>query len=97
MNLDYDTLAALKKQHPTLRLLNADNLPLIIAFLYRVFVLPNQRSLAEGELQPPPATTVHDLPLVAQLGLPSIELGQQDRAATQARAAPGPSAIRAPV
>ncbi len=48
--MDHDYLYKLKASHPTLRLLNADNAPLIISFLFRVFVKPNQRSLRYSEL-----------------------------------------------
>ena len=48
--MDHDYLDKLKQTHPTLRLLNADNAPLIISFLYQVFVKPNQRSQSYSEL-----------------------------------------------
>ena len=48
--MDHDYLSRLKQTHPSLRLLAADNAPLIISFLYRQFVQSNQRSMAYSEL-----------------------------------------------
>jgi len=48
--LDYAYLLRLKQSHPTLRLLAADNGPLIISFLYLQFIRPNRRSLAQSDL-----------------------------------------------
>jgi flagellar motility protein MotE (MotC chaperone) len=48
--MDHDYLEKLKQTHPTLRLLAADNAPLIISFLYRVFIQPNQRSVLHSEI-----------------------------------------------
>ncbi len=48
--MDHDYLEKLKQTHPTLRLLAADNAPLIISFLFRVFIQPNQRSVPQSEL-----------------------------------------------
>jgi len=48
--MDHDYLEKLKQTHPTLRLLAADNVPLIISFLYLVFIRPNQRSLLQAEI-----------------------------------------------
>jgi hypothetical protein len=48
--MDHDYLEKLKQTHPTLRLIAADNAPLIISFLYLVFIQPNQRSLPQDEL-----------------------------------------------
>jgi len=48
--MDHDYLEKRKQTHPTLRLLAADNMPLIISFLFRVFIQPNQRSLPQGDL-----------------------------------------------
>ncbi len=48
--MDHDYLAKLKQTHATLRLLAADNAPLIIGFVHQVFIQPNQRSVAESEL-----------------------------------------------
>jgi hypothetical protein len=47
--MDHDYLQKLKQTHPTLRLLSADNAPLIIGFLYQVFIKPNRRSLPYGD------------------------------------------------
>lgn len=48
--MNHDYLEKLKQTHPTLRLLAADNAPLIISFLFRVFIQPNQRSVPQSEL-----------------------------------------------
>lgn len=48
--MDHDYLEKLKQTHPTLRLLAADNAPLIISFLFRVFIQPNQRSVPQSDL-----------------------------------------------
>ncbi|MCF7970082.1 MAG: DUF3375 domain-containing protein [Methylococcaceae bacterium] len=47
--MEHDYLLKLR-QHPTWRLLCADNAPLIISFFYRVFIQPNSRSLKQSEL-----------------------------------------------
>lgn len=43
--MDHDTLEKLKQTHTTLRLLNADHMPLIVSFLRKAFILPGKRSL----------------------------------------------------
>ncbi len=48
--MDIDTLEAMKRQHPAWRLLLADSAPLVASFLYRVFVLPNLRAVAQADL-----------------------------------------------
>jgi Protein of unknown function (DUF3375) len=48
--MDHDYLDKLKQTHPTLRLLAADNAPLIISFLFRVFIQPNQRAVSQSDL-----------------------------------------------
>lgn len=48
--MDHDYLDKLRQTHPTLRLLAADNAPLIISFLFRVFIQPNQRSVTQSDL-----------------------------------------------
>ena len=48
--LDHDHLEGLWRAHPTLRLLAADNAPLIVSFLHQVFVKPNRRSIPYPEL-----------------------------------------------
>ncbi len=50
MSLDYDTLDALRRNHPAWRLLLADHAPLVASFLYKAFVLTNARGMAESEL-----------------------------------------------
>jgi hypothetical protein len=49
--LDYATLSQLRRFHPAWRLLLADHAPLIISFLNQVFIQPNERSIAESQLQ----------------------------------------------
>jgi hypothetical protein len=48
--MDHDYLEKLKASHATLRLLNADNLPLIVSFLFQMFIKSNRRSIAYSEL-----------------------------------------------
>ena len=48
--MEYDHLVNLKQTHPALRLLAADNAPLIVSFLYRQFIRFNQRSLRHSDL-----------------------------------------------
>ncbi len=50
MNLDYETLELLKRQHPAWRLLQADSAPLVVSFLYCVFIIPNVRVMAQADL-----------------------------------------------
>ncbi|HEY7395876.1 MAG TPA: DUF3375 domain-containing protein [Gemmatimonadaceae bacterium] len=50
MTIDFHTLEALQRKHPSWRLLRADHASLIIAVLYRQFVDPNQRTIARDEL-----------------------------------------------
>ena len=50
MSLDYDTLVALRQNHPAWRLLCAVNAPLIASFLESAFITPNQRVISEGNL-----------------------------------------------
>jgi len=50
MSLDYDTLEAMRRQHPAWRLLQADSAALVASFLHRVFVLPNQRVISQSQL-----------------------------------------------
>jgi hypothetical protein len=46
----HDDLAAQRKSHPAWRLLAADNAPLVLSFLDRVFLAPNVRQLPGPEL-----------------------------------------------
>lgn len=50
MNFDYTTLTVLKKTHPAWKLLMADHSPLIAAFIHKVFIIPNVRSMGRAEL-----------------------------------------------
>ena len=47
--MDYNQLSALRS-HPAWRLLQADSAPLIISFLFRAFIVTNQRAIAAEEL-----------------------------------------------
>ncbi len=49
-NLSHEYLEKLRLTNPALRLLNADNAPLIISFFYRTFIQPNRRSIPYSEL-----------------------------------------------
>lgn len=49
--MNYDYVDRLKKSHPALKLLAADNAPLIISFLFKVFIEPNVRALPSADLQ----------------------------------------------
>jgi len=40
----------LKQNHPAWRLLNSPHAPLVAGFLNRVFVIPNQRLIAQADL-----------------------------------------------
>ena len=50
MNLDYDTLDHLRAHHPAWRLLRSDHAALVASFLHRVFIAPNERTLAQSNL-----------------------------------------------
>lgn len=50
MPLDFDTLEALRRQHPAWRLLQADSVALVASFLHRVFVEPNRRVISQSDL-----------------------------------------------
>ncbi|QSB16696.1 DUF3375 family protein [Natronosporangium hydrolyticum] len=52
MTLQYEEIAALRKHSPAWRLLCADNAPLVLSFLHRVFVEGNARSVTATELTP---------------------------------------------
>jgi hypothetical protein len=49
-NLSHEYIEKLKQTHPALRLLNADNAPLVISFFYRIFIQTNRRSISYSEL-----------------------------------------------
>jgi hypothetical protein len=61
MQLDIDTLEALRRQHPAWRLLLADSAALVASFLYRVFVLPNRRAMAQADLAEALEDTLYSL------------------------------------
>ncbi len=48
--IDYFTLNALRRNHPAWRLLCSEHVPLVVAFLHRVFVLPNVRVMPAADL-----------------------------------------------
>lgn len=50
MPLDFDTLQALRQNHPAWQLLRAQHAPLITSFLERLFILTNRRVIAEPDL-----------------------------------------------
>lgn len=50
MTLDHARLVQLQKMHPAWRLLRYDPAPLVIAFLHRVFIAPNERTIAQPDL-----------------------------------------------
>ena len=50
MDLDYDMLDHLRQRHPAWRLLCSDHAPLIVSFLHRIFIAPNQRSMMQSDL-----------------------------------------------
>lgn len=50
MAFDYGTLEELRRGHPAWRLLCAHHAPFVTAFLHRVFVAPNVRSLSQADL-----------------------------------------------
>ncbi len=50
MRLDYETLEQLRANHAAWRLLRSDHVALVVSFLNRVFIEPNQREIAETDL-----------------------------------------------
>jgi hypothetical protein len=48
--LDYRTLENSRRTHPAWKLLLADHAPMIVSFLYKAFVQPNVRAMAQPEL-----------------------------------------------
>lgn len=50
MELNFFTLSQLRQTHPAWRLLCSANAPLIISFLHRTFIVPNERVMAETPL-----------------------------------------------
>ncbi|MBI3155151.1 MAG: DUF3375 domain-containing protein [Burkholderiales bacterium] len=48
--MDHPTLATLRDKHPAWRLLASPHAPLVAAFLHRVFVAPNVRTMSEADL-----------------------------------------------
>lgn len=50
MTMDYATLDILRRNHPAWRLLRSDHAPLVAAFLHRVFIEANIRTMAQADL-----------------------------------------------
>ncbi|HUW40173.1 MAG TPA: DUF3375 domain-containing protein [Rectinemataceae bacterium] len=50
MDLDFNTVDGLRRNHPAWRLLLAEHAPLIVSFLNRVFVKPNVRGVEQSRL-----------------------------------------------
>ena len=50
MDLDFNTLALLRQNHPAWRLLRSDHAPLVGSFLHRVFVSKNLRAVSQADL-----------------------------------------------
>jgi hypothetical protein len=50
MSLDFSTLDLLRQNHPAWRLLNSPHAPLVVSFLHRVFIKPNERVIAQADL-----------------------------------------------
>ena len=50
MCLDFTTLDLLRQNHPAWRLLNSPHAPLVVSFLQRVFIAPNERVIAQADL-----------------------------------------------
>jgi len=48
--MDFATLDWLRQNHPAWRLMSSPHAPLIASFLHRVFVVPNERVIAEADL-----------------------------------------------
>ena len=48
--MDYRTLEQLRKTNPAWRLLVAGNAPMIVSFLYKTFIQPNVRTMAQPKL-----------------------------------------------
>ena len=63
MQLDIDTLEALRRQHPAWRLLAAESAALVASFLHRVFVVPNRRVIAQADLAEAPTIVRGVLPV----------------------------------
>jgi len=50
LTFNYEALDALRRNHPAWRLLRADSAPLVASFLNRVFIVPNEREMAQSHL-----------------------------------------------
>ena len=50
MSFDFFTLKTYRANHPAWRLLCSDNAPLIVSFLYKAFIEPNERLMEESRL-----------------------------------------------
>lgn len=61
MQLEFDTLEAMRRQHPAWRLLMADSAALVASFLHRAFVAPIRRVIAQADLAEAPGDTLYTL------------------------------------
>ena len=50
MSMDFNTLELLRQNHPAWRLLNSPHASLVVSFLQRVFIDPNERVIAQADL-----------------------------------------------
>ena len=50
MDLDFETLETLRRNHPGWKLLLADSAPLVVSFLHRTFVQRNSRAISQSNL-----------------------------------------------
>jgi len=50
MSLDFNTLDLLRQTHPAWRLLNSAHAPLVVSFLHKIFIQPNERLIAQADL-----------------------------------------------
>jgi hypothetical protein len=50
MSLDFNTIDLLRRNHPAWRLLISPHAPLLVSFLHRVFIKPNERVIAQADL-----------------------------------------------
>ena len=48
--MDFATLDSLRQNHPAWRLLNSPHAALIVSFLHRVYITPNERVIAQADL-----------------------------------------------
>ena len=66
LDFDHDTLDHLRRHHPAWRLLRSDHAALIASFLHRAFIAPNERVLAQSDIE---RARSGDLPLLDDTAL----------------------------